>query len=184
MRHALPVLVLTAILAFGCAKTDGKPGKWSATTNSWSATVVALDYKTRFATLKDQSGNVFTFRVRDEVKDLENVKPGDTVDVESVEAYAIYVRKATDEPSLNYVEDVEYESRDGLPMKTVVASIETTGLILAVDHGARVVVLKCADGKTLTIRVPDTVKNFDRIKAGDEVVTRYTHNTVYSVKKK
>ena len=184
MRRLLIIAIFMAFLGAGCAKTESKPGKWSLNTHNWSATVVSVDTKTRFATLKDQSGNILTFRVRDEVKGLENVKPGDIVDVDSIEAYAIYVRKATDEPAVNYVEDVEFGSKDGLPTKTTVASIEATGLILAIDYNTHVIVLQSPDGKTIAITVPDTVRNFKQIKVGDEVVTRYTQNTVYSVRKK
>jgi len=177
-------LLVVSLLSFGCASTDSKPGKWAATTSSWSATVVSIDYKSRIATLIDQNGNNFTFKVRDEVKDLEKVKTGDIVDVESIEAYAIYVRKSTDEPYLNYIADEQFESKDGMPTKTVVASIEATGLVAAIDYKTRVMVLKRADGKLLTIHVPAEVEKLKQIKTGDEIVTRYTQNTIYSVRKK
>ena len=53
MRRSLYalVLVLTALIASGCAKTANKtadkPGKWNMESSSWSATVEALDLSTR-----------------------------------------------------------------------------------------------------------------------------------------
>lgn len=177
-------LLIAAALAFGCAKKESKPGRWNADTSTWSATVVAVDHTTRFATLKDQAGNEITFRVNDDIQNLDKVAPGDIVDVETVEAYAIFVRKATEAPQLQVNSETEYGLVDGLPAKTVVTSVEATGLVKAVDYSARTLMLQNPDGQTVKINVPDAVKNLRQIKVGDEIVTRYSQNSVYSMRKR
>lgn len=189
MRRALHALALivAALLVAGCAKTGTKPaekpGKWNMESSSWSATVEALDLSTRMATLKDQDGKLHTFKVRDEVQNLDKVRVGDIVDAEVVEAYAIYVRKSSEEPYAAETVDIEYGLESGLPTKTTVASVEVTALVKAVDYDKRTLKLENANGETVSVKVPDAVKKFRNIKVGDEVVTRYTQNTIYSVRK-
>jgi len=189
MRKSLYVLalVVAAFIAVGCAKTGNKPGdkpgKWNIESSSWSATVESLDLSTRMATLKDQDGKLHTFKVRDEVQNLDKVRVGDIVDAEVVEAYAIYVRKSSEAPYAAETVDTEYGLESGLPTKTTVASIEVTALVKAVDYDKRTLSLENASGEIVSVKVPDAVKKLRNIKVGDEVVTRYTQNTIYSVRK-
>jgi len=189
MRRTLYALalVVAAFLCAGCAKTGtqptDKPGKWNIQTDSWSATVESLDLTTRKATLKDQAGKLHTFTVAGEVQNLDKVRVGDIVDADVVEAYAIYVRKSSEAPYAAETVDTEYGLDSGLPTKTTVASIEVTALVKSVDYDKRTLSLENANGETVSVKVPDAVKKFRNIKVGDEVVTRYTQNTIYSVRK-
>lgn len=189
MRRSLYALalVVAALISAGCAKTGtqptDKPGKWNIQTDSWSATVESLDLTTRKATLKDQTGKLHTFTVASEVQNLDKVRVGDIVDAEVVEAYAIYVRKSSEAPYAAETVDTEYGLDSGLPTRTTVASIEVTALVKTVDYDKRTLSLQNANGETVSVKVPDAVKKFRNIKVGDEVVTRYTQNTIYSVRK-
>lgn len=189
MRRSLYalVLVLTALIASGCAKTANKtadkPGKWNMETSAWSATVVSIDHNTRIAKIKGPEGNIISFRVSDDVQNLDKVRSGDIVDVDVMEAYAIYVRKSSEAPYEQENIETEYGTEAGLPTKTVVASMEVTALVTAADYGKRTLTLKNPDGETVLVKVPEAVKRFKNIKVGDEIVTRYTQNTIYSVRK-
>ena len=55
-----------------------------------------------------------------------------------------------------------------LEIKTGKATVEK------VDKDKREVTLKSEDGKETTIKVPETVRNFDQIKVGDIVTAKYT----------
>jgi len=55
--------------------------------------------------------------------------------------------------------------------------------VKAVDYDKRTLSLENPGGETVKVKVPDAVKKFKNIKVGDEVVTRYTQNTIYSVRK-
>lgn len=175
--------IMLLVAGAACSKVDSKPGRWNAETSSWSATVVAVNQKTRWVTLKNAQGKEFSFHVRQEVENLEKVAPGDIVDVDVVESYAVYVRKSEDYPYVQQNSVEEFGTEDGLPTKTVVDTIETTAWVTAVSYNNRTLTLKDSSGNTFMVRVPESVKNFRYIKKGDEIVTRYTQNTIYSVRK-
>jgi hypothetical protein len=52
-----------------------------------------------------------------------------------------------------------------------------------VDKEKRQVTLKGEGGNTVTVRVPETARNFDQIKVGDTVTARYTQSIAVSVRK-
>jgi hypothetical protein len=55
--------------------------------------------------------------------------------------------------------------------------------IQSVDRAKREVTLKKEDGSVATIKVPDTARNFDQIKAGDVVTAAYTESVALAVRK-
>jgi Cu/Ag efflux protein CusF len=52
-----------------------------------------------------------------------------------------------------------------------------------VDKEKRQVTLKGEGGNTVTVRVPETARNFDQIKVGDTVTARYTQSVAVAVRK-
>jgi hypothetical protein len=52
-----------------------------------------------------------------------------------------------------------------------------------VDKEKREVTFKKADGTMVTIKAPNTVRNFDQIKPGDIATVRYTESIAVSVRK-
>lgn len=175
--------IMLLVAGAACSKVDSKPGRWNAETSTWSATVVAVNPVTRWVTIKNAEGKEFSFKARKEIENLDKVAPGDIVDVDVIESYAVYVRRSEDYPYVQQNAVEEFGSEDGLPTKTVVETFETTAWVTAVDYKKRILTLKDASGNTLTVRVPEGVKNFNSTKKGDEIVTRYTQNTIYSVRK-
>lgn len=58
-----------------------------------------------------------------------------------------------------------------------------TATVQKVDKEKRQVTLKGEGGNTVTIRVPETARNFDQIKAGDTVTAKYTQSVAVAVRK-
>jgi Cu/Ag efflux protein CusF len=52
-----------------------------------------------------------------------------------------------------------------------------------IDKEKRKVTLKGEGGKTVTVKVPETARNFDQIKPGDVVTAKYTESIAISVRK-
>jgi hypothetical protein len=52
-----------------------------------------------------------------------------------------------------------------------------------VDKEKREVTLKGESGNTVTVKVPETARNFDQIKPGDTVTARYTQSIAVAVRK-
>lgn len=61
--------------------------------------------------------------------------------------------------------------------KTIKATVEK------INKDKREVTLKGENGKTVTIKVPETARNFDQIKTGDIVTAKYTESIAISVRK-
>ena len=53
----------------------------------------------------------------------------------------------------------------------------------SIDPATRSIILKRANGDTLTLIAGDTLKNFDQIKVGDRVLARHTQALVLEVRK-
>jgi len=53
------------------------------------------------------------------------------------------------------------------------AAIEVRAKLVELDLSRRTAVLRREDGSVVTVDVPDTVKNFDQVRVGDDLVIRY-----------
>ncbi len=58
-----------------------------------------------------------------------------------------------------------------------------TLLVESIDKASRSVVLKNARGEQMKVIAGDEIKNFDQIKAGDQVVTTYTQELMMTLRK-
>jgi hypothetical protein len=55
--------------------------------------------------------------------------------------------------------------------------------VVGVDAATRMVTLRLANGKTMSVKLGPEVRNFDQIKAGDQVVAVLEHAVTYAVLK-
>ena len=65
----------------------------------------------------------------------------------------------------------------------VAQTIKASAVVTAVDKASRTITLKGADGRSFDVVAGDEVKNFDQIKAGDQVVVQYVRALTMEVKK-
>jgi Cu/Ag efflux protein CusF len=63
-------------------------------------------------------------------------------------------------------------------------TITTRGTITAVDQAARLMTVQRANGEVVVVQVGKRVKNFDQIKAGDQIVYRVGEAVLLELKKK
>jgi len=140
---------------------------------SITATVEAIDYKTREFTLKGPKGGLATFIAGDEVKNFAQVKKGDLVTFDYTEGVAIDVQKATEAPKMVETQSITRAKPGQKPAGT----IETVGFLTArveeIDYTTRVVKLGLPEGQTLRITAGDHVKRLNEVHKGDEVVVQY-----------
>jgi len=65
-----------------------------------------------------------------------------------------------------------------------VAEVQTIkATVQKVDKEKRKVTLKGDEGKMVTVKVPETARNFDQIKPGDVVTAKYTESIAIAVRK-
>jgi Cu/Ag efflux protein CusF len=59
----------------------------------------------------------------------------------------------------------------------------TKATVQKIDKDTREVTLKKEDGKVVTIKAPETVRNFDQIKVGDIVTAKYSVSVALAIRK-
>jgi hypothetical protein len=175
---ALPVMAAEQKAA--PAKTD-RPGGARIEAVSFSATVDAIDSKTRKITLKMKDGSLNSFIAGDEVRNFAQIKKGDIVTFDYTEAVAIDVQKSTEAPKMVETESIKRAKLGEKPSGT----IETVGFMTArveeIDYKTRMVVLKMPEGKIVRFTAGDQVKRLNEVKKGDEVVVEYRQKTSIKV---
>ncbi len=148
-----------------------------------AAIVEGVDQEKRLLTLKKADGGSMTLRVGPEVKRLAEIKPGDSVVAEFVNAVTYEVREPTAEERAQPQKAVLVAGRTdsslppGAGATTLARGVVS---IVALDQEAKTVTIKAADGKTtvLTVNKPE---NFERMHIGDTAVITYMEATALRI---
>jgi len=162
---------------------DSKPGIVVVQTRTLTATVDAIDYKTRVVTLVQKDGSSLTFKVADRFPNLDKVQKGDIVKATYYESAAIVVRKPDGQPTTETTEAVQVAQRGHKPESTVVRAVTSVATVTAIDYKKRMVTLQRSDGTSSTIHVGPEVKRLNDVKKGDQVVVEVTEALAVSVQK-
>ena len=164
------------------AEAKDKPGVVIAETVEIKAKVDAVDQEKRLVTLTGPKGNTVTVKVGPEVRNLAQVKPGDTLTVRYLESVALFVRKSGEPPAATETAVVEVAPKGQKPAGMMVETREVTATVEAIDQAKRLVTLKGPEGKSRTIKVDPRVKRLPDVKKGDQVVVRHTEGLAIYVK--
>jgi len=189
MRRMFPwllaMVIVAGVAAPALAQGEGgdKPGMVVVDQTVVKAAVDAIDYENRLVTLRGPEGNIFTVRADDRVKNLDQVKQGDLVIAEYYKSTALFVRGAGEGPSSGQADTVQVAPRGEKPYGVRVSTREVTATVEAIDYLSRTITLRGPDGKIVTFWVTPSVKRFDEVKVGDEIVSRYTESVAISVQK-
>jgi len=187
--------LLTAILLGGAVAMAGytiwgqaapkeKPHIKEESLVTMEATVTAINQKTREVTLQNEAGESVTFIAGDQVRNLAQVKVGDKLSVDYMEAVEIEVLGpkeaevgAADAAAVGRAEPGEKPAGAAIRETTVVLVIE------AIDKEMQTVTLKGPAGisKTVKVRNPD---NLNKAAVGDKVRVTYTEGLAVSVTEK
>lgn len=138
-----------------------------------TATVESVDLKNRVATVRTKDGRLVPLKVSPEVKNLKQVKKGDTLELDFVESIEFEVRKPTpEEIELAGVElDAGAVSKKGEKPGAAVISERIDILVVEkVNKKKELVTLRGPQGPvTVKAKYPDNLKV---LKTGDTVVVR------------
>ncbi len=159
------------------------PGLVIAETTSITAKVDAVDVGKRLVTVTGPRGKTVTLKAGPEVKNLDQIKPGDELIVRYFESVGLFIRKSDTPPAATETAAVRVAPKGKKPVAVVVDTVEFTGTVEAVDHAKRRVTIKSPEGKTRTMKVDPSVTRLDEVKKGDQVVLRYTEAVAFSVRK-
>ncbi len=186
-RTGIAVLASLFVMALSSGVWGGemskKPSGETSSLVESMATVQALDYKTRMATLKGEDGSTLTFRVSDEVKNLEKVAVGDKVKFQYYESVAWEVKKAGEAtPGMTRAEGMKRSGAEHLPAKLEATQTTVTTTIEDIDKEKQTVTLKGPEGNSVEVKARHP-ENLEKVKVGDKVVITYTEALAVSVEK-
>lgn len=161
--------------------TSTAPGATSVATRSTvSATVQAIDPKTRQVTLKGPYDRVITVTAGPEVSRLDEIKVGDTVVMNFSEALSLTLKKDGKELRSRRESAAPFRPVEGaLPAGVTSSRVEIVADVIAVDATAQTVTLR-GPKQTMELRVSDP-DQFALIKVGDQIQAVYTEAVAYSI---
>jgi Cu/Ag efflux protein CusF len=169
---------LAAILSVSAAAQAAAPaaapkGEAVMASATVTATVVKIDQKTREVTLKGEDGKEFSFVAGDDVKNLAQVKPGDTVTATYAEALAYEVKKGGEMVGPATVVGGGAAQPGARPAAGIARQTTATVMITAIDPKAPSVTFKGPQGNTRTIKVMHPEK-LEGVSVGDTVQLTFT----------
>jgi Cu/Ag efflux protein CusF len=146
---------------------------------SATATVEAVDMKTRELTLKDEEGKEFNVTVGPEVKNLAQVEVGDQVLVDYYQALTLQLNKENVENG-NTSEFALFSAAPGSkPALAGAHKVNITAEVTDVDNENNTVTLK---GPKRTVQLPiEDPDVLAKLKVGDKIHATYTEALAVSV---
>ena len=173
---ASPVWAQTGAAIVG--KGPGVAG--AAQTVKVTATITAIDAATRAVTLKGPQGKEITIAAGPEVKNFAQMKVGDQVNAEYVEALTIELKKGSTAPVGRTDQAAAGAAKPGqLPAGAVGRQVTITAEVVGVDPATQTVTLR-GPQRTVELKVRDPAQ-FKLVAKGDRVEATYTEAVAIAV---
>jgi hypothetical protein len=131
-------------------------------------TVLSIDAGRRTITLKRDDGSTKTFTVAESVKNLDQLKVGDTIKATVKAELSVYI-----------LDNGRLPNPDGT---TRPKTINFNAKVLEVDPSYRILTLQFSNGHTMTIKAGLNVM-LEKMAPGDDVVMRSNEITAITIKK-
>jgi len=176
------VLVLLLTAASYAQSAAGNPSFVITETKTTKEKVEAVDYALRKVTLKDEEGKVRIVRVGTDIHNLNRLKVGDEVTIETFQNISAEVKPGPGDP-LN----VSYEGQTApLPgekptgIRTIEGTLKTK--IESIDYDKRTITFKGRDSNMKTYTISPDAKRFNEIRRGDMIWAEYSQTIKMTVK--
>lgn len=160
---------------------DTMPLFHSTDTMVFEAVIEAIDHEQRVISLRDPGGIVVEFEVSPELRNLEQVQPGDRARIESVDELEISVVRGEGlQPGFASAESVARAPEGARPDLVAITEDTVTAVIEAIDLDLGTLVLRGPDDERITHGAIDP-ENLKRAEIGDLVVVRHRLRVAGSV---
>lgn len=159
-------------------------GKAAAMQVTKTATVMAIDHKTRSVTLKTEDGKEVTTTVSDEVKNLAQVKVGDVVTATYTVALAVEVNPASgDSASAAAAVGMKTAEKGKKPAAHAAGLVHVKTTVEAIDTKENTVTIKGPKGnvRTIAVKDPKYQAKLKTMKVGDIVEITYAESLLLTV---
>ncbi|HVO87757.1 MAG TPA: hypothetical protein VMV45_04380 [Casimicrobiaceae bacterium] len=142
-------------------------------TENVTATISAIDAKTRQVMLKGPQGKEFAVEAGPEVKNFAQLKVGDQVDVQYVEAVAVQLKKGGGAPVVASQQGGMVTAKPGAkPGAAAGRQVSVVGDVIDLDPATRTVTVR-GPQRTASFVVEDP-EQFKLIAKGDHIQATYT----------
>ncbi len=192
MRQIISAAAIAAAVAFaasavaqtGAVAVGSAPGKAGiAQTVKITATITAIDKATRDVTLKGPQGNELVVTAGPEVKNFDNLKVGDQVDLQYVEALTLELKKGGGLVVARTEQKGAVGAKPGeKPAGAVGRQVTIVADVVAIDPAKQVVTLK-GPQRTVDLKIADP-EQFKRVAKGDQVEATFTQALAIAVEPK
>lgn len=171
-------IIVAAIGIAGCSTdsqvTQGEPLVAQATVVSTQATIVRVNQKTREVTLEvpNKPGDNFVdVVVSDDVKNLSQIRFGDRVTVQYIEAVFVDLFQPGEvEPGIRVGTVTETAKPGQRPAGVTAEKVSVVAVIEAINVREELVTLRGSEGMVKTVKVNNPAI-LDRLKVGDKIKT-------------
>ena len=168
--------------AAGPDASDAKPGVYATNAVMVTATVEAIDYYSRLVTIRGAQGRMIELHADESVRNFDQLKVGDKVRAKVLESVALYVQKSDGtQPSIKSGAAVAVAPLGEKPGITAADTVVITATVKKINYDTRMVTLSGPDGVSRTLKVHEDAPDMEKVKAGDQVVVRYTVAVTISV---
>ncbi len=148
-------------------------------------TVKSIDLKTRHVTVSNTSGDTFTLKVGPGVKNLAQVKPGDTITATyTLETEYVISAPNTPLPADTQTVVAARAAKGELPAAVVANHLVVTGAVVAIDKDANTVKLVDPKGgqvHTFVVSNKDRQQALQQVKVGDTITAYVTESLLVAV---
>lgn len=145
-----------------------------------TATISAINAATREISIKGSGGGEMTFTVAPEVRNFEQMKAGDQVDMVTTEELTVVVTNVPGQPERKDTVDVARAAAGEKPGLVVVKRTTGVAVIDAIDYEKRTATLRGPE-RTVVLEATAEAKNFHEAKVGDSVLIDYVQTILISV---
>ena len=181
------VMAVIMIFAFGQLalaaekKQAAEPGAIAVSVLKASATVAAVDAAKRTVTLKGEAGQTKTLNCGPEVRNFDQIKVGDTVNLSFVDEVAAYVRKADAPPMAEEAAMVALAPKGAKPGVLMAETVEVKAKVESVNTKKHTITFLNPDGSKKTVKVGKKAKELKELQKGDDIVLRITQALMIDV---
>ncbi|MCH6574310.1 MAG: hypothetical protein IH795_03760 [Bacteroidetes bacterium] len=132
-----------------------------------------MDRADRSITIKDSEGKIHEVELTDDVKNFDQIDPGDQVILDIYSALFMQIAKPGEEFEDRAVSQVAVAQPGDKPKLVNVGMVEALAEITAINRDTREITITGPRGNSITLQVPENVEQFDERKVGEKVNARY-----------
>lgn len=180
---AVAVLITFGQFALAAEKKQAEePGAIAVAVVKASATVEAVDAANRTVTLKADDGQTKTLKCGPEVRNFDQIKVGDKVNLTFVDEVAAYVRKADAPPMAEEGAMVALAPKGAKPGALMAETVEVKAKVASVNKKKHTITFLNPDGSKKTVKVGKKAKEaLKELQKGDDIVLRITQAMLIDV---